>query len=51
MLVAQVTQTRAVFTAPGTQVLMAGEMSFAEAHRYGEATATRRHSPGTPLSS
>ena len=26
------------------------EMSFAETHRYGEATAKRRHSPGTPLS-
>jgi len=25
-------------------------MSFAETHRYAEATAKRRHSPGTPLS-
>ena len=28
----------------------AGEMSFAEAHRYVEATVDRCHSPGTPLS-
>jgi hypothetical protein len=26
-------------------------MSFAETHRYGDVTAKRRHSPGTPLSS
>ena len=50
MLVAQVTLTQAVFTAPGTQVLTAGKTSFAETHRYREATAKRRHSPGTPLS-
>ena len=31
--------------------LTAGEMNFAETHRYGDATAKRRHSPGTPLSS
>ena len=31
--------------------LRADEMSFAESHRYGDATAKRRHSPGTPLSS
>ena len=35
---------------PGAQVLTAGEMSFAETHRYEEATAKRCHSPGTPLS-
>jgi hypothetical protein len=28
-----------------------GEVSFAETHRYGDATAKRRHSPGTPFSS
>jgi hypothetical protein len=28
----------------------AGEVSFAETHRYGDATAKRCHSPGTPLS-
>ena len=33
------------------QALTAGEMSFAETHRYGDATAKRCHSPGTPLSS
>jgi hypothetical protein len=27
-----------------------GEVSFADTHRYGDATANRRHSPGTPLS-
>jgi hypothetical protein len=31
------------------QTLTAGEMSFAETHRYLEATAKSRHSPGTPL--
>ena len=31
--------------------LKARRMNFAETHRYGEATAKRRHSPGTPLSS
>jgi hypothetical protein len=36
---------------PRAQVLTAGEMSFAEIHRYGEAMAKSRHSPGTPLSS
>ena len=36
---------------PGAQALTAGEMSFAATHRYGEATAKRCHSPGTPLSS
>ena len=35
---------------PGAQALTAGEISFAETHRYGEATADRCHSPGTPLS-
>ena len=30
--------------------LRQGEISFAATHRYGEATAKRRHSPGTPLS-
>jgi hypothetical protein len=35
---------------PGAQVLTTGEMSFAESHRYGEATANRCHWPGTPLS-
>ena len=34
----------------GAQVLTAGEVSFAATHRYGEATAKRCHSPGTPLS-
>jgi len=33
------------------QTLTAGEMSFAESHRYREATAKSLHSPGTPLSS
>jgi hypothetical protein len=32
------------------QTLTAGEMSFAETHRYRDATAKSRHSPGTPLS-
>jgi hypothetical protein len=31
--------------------LIAGETNFAETHHYREATAKRRHSPGTPLSS
>jgi hypothetical protein len=33
------------------QALTAGEISVAETHRYREATAKSRHSPGTPLSS
>ena len=36
---------------PRAQVLTGGEMSFAETLRYGEATANRCHSPGTPFSS
>jgi hypothetical protein len=36
---------------PSAQAFTAGETNFAETHRYGEATAKRRHSPGTPLSS
>jgi hypothetical protein len=35
----------------GAQALKAGEVSFSETTCYGEATAKRRHSPGTPLSS
>jgi hypothetical protein len=35
---------------PGAQALTAGEISFAETHRYGEATADMRHPQGTPLS-
>jgi hypothetical protein len=35
---------------PSAQALTAGEISLAEIHCYGEATAKRRHSPGTPLS-
>ena len=32
------------------KLLTAGEISFAATHRYGDATAKRRHAPGTPLS-
>jgi integrase len=48
----RLTAASAVFSsvAPGAQALTAGEMSFAETHRYGGATKSR-HSPGTPLSS
>ena len=35
---------------PVHKSLTAGQMSFPASHRYGEATAKRRHSPGTPLS-
>ena len=35
---------------PVHKPLTAGEISFAETHRYREATANRCHSPGTPLS-
>jgi hypothetical protein len=31
--------------------IRAGEISSPKRHRYGDATAKRRHSPGTPLSS
>ncbi len=34
----------------GHKRLTAGEMSFADTHRYADATAKRCHSPGTPLS-
>ena len=33
------------------KLLTAGAMSFARTHRYGDATAKRCHSPGTPFSS
>ena len=34
----------------GTQTVTAGEVSFAETHRYEDVTAKSRHSPGTPFS-